>query len=228
MKIATHKPRKIRPILDVLNLYAGLGGNRKLWEGVNVTAVESNLKIAEAYQEMYPNDRVVVMDAHEFLLQYHDEFDFIWSSPPCQSHSKMVKATRHDIRKYPDMRLYEEIIFLRNFSKARWVIENVRPYYDPIIKPTKEIGRHIFWSNFRIEASDVKSPKNFINKGGLSGAETMKKWLGINYSGSLYYGDNHCPTQVLRNCVHPEIGRQILDCAKGLASIPLLSTIRSA
>ena len=58
--------------LKALNLYAGIGGNRKLWDGVvddlEVTAVEIDEKIAEIYQDFFPKtDKVVVKDAHEFL-----------------------------------------------------------------------------------------------------------------------------------------------------------------
>lgn len=127
--------------MNILNLYAGLGGNRKLWgDGHEVTAVEKTQAIADVYRAQYPNDRVILADAHQYLLNHHHEYDFIWSSPPCQSHSKMVKATRHKIRAYPDMALYQEIIFLQNFAKCKWVVENVKPYYEPLIKPTKVIG----------------------------------------------------------------------------------------
>ena len=204
--------------MRILNLYAGLGGNRKLWNevvpGVSITAIELNHKIAKVYRELNPEDEVVIADAHQYLLENHQNFDFIWSSPPCQSHSKMVKATRHKINKYPDMNLYQEIIFLQNFFKGKWVVENVKPYYEPLIKPTKEIGRHLFWSNFDLEdIEEVKSPTNFINKGNSLGVQVLKDWLDIQYKGNLYYEKNHCPGQVLRNCVHPRIGKQILQKA---------------
>lgn len=202
--------------MKILNLYAGLGGNRKLWEGCEVVAVESNEKIAEIYKKNNPDDTVVVGDAHEYLLKHSDDFDFVWSSPPCQSHSRMVKATRHKIRKYPDMKLYEEIIFLQNFFKGGWVIENVVPYYKPLIEPSNQIGRHLFWSNFDFSVEDVKRPKDFINLATKEGAEKLKSWLGIYYEGNVYYDGNHCPAQVLRNCVHPEIGDSILNSFKKL------------
>jgi DNA (cytosine-5)-methyltransferase 1 len=194
----------------VLDLYAGVGGNRKLWEGCEVTAVESSPAIAEVYQDLYPNDTVVVGDAHQYLLDHHHEFDFIWSSPPCQSHSRMMKATRHKLNRYPDMKLYEEIIFLQNFYKGKWVVENVVPYYTPLIE-AKKVGRHLFWSNFDFTAEDVARPKGFINKSNLAGKQELMNWLGIHYEKNLYYDGNHCPAQILRNCVHPELGRQIYE-----------------
>jgi DNA (cytosine-5)-methyltransferase 1 len=194
----------------VLDLYAGVGGNRKKMTNCEVTAVEYSPAIAEVYQGLYPNDTVVVADAHQYLLDHHHEFDFVWSSPPCQSHSRMMKATRHNLNRYPDMKLYEEIIFLQNFFKGNWVVENVVPYYAPLI-PAQKVGRHLFWSNFDFTAEDVARPKNFINKANLAGKKELMDWLGIHYEKNLYYEGNHCPAQVLRNCVHPDLGKQIFE-----------------
>ena len=158
----------------VLNLYAGIGGNRKLWDNVEVTAIELEPKIASAYRELHPYDEVIEADAHEFLLQNYDKFDFIWSSPPCPTHSKMMKATRHKLRKYPDMSLYQEVIFLKHFCKNNWVVENVKPYYEPLIDPSKSLGRHLFWSNFHISDYEIKNHANFINTGTVSDSEPLK------------------------------------------------------
>lgn len=198
-----------------MNLYSGLCGNAKLWEGVDVTHVELNETIAAAGQKQRPNDKVIVADAHQYLLEHFEEYDFIWSSRPCQTHTKMMKFTRHKLKKYPDFRLYEEIVFLQNFFKGKWVVENVVPYYEPLIKPTAKIGRHLFWANFEIKPMENEpiQPKNFINEATVKGSKMMKEWLGIKYDGNIYYEGNHCPAQVLRNCVHPEIGLHILKCA---------------
>ena len=200
--------------MKVLNLYAGLGGNRKLWKNVTVTAVENDEKIANQYKEFYPNDNVIVDDAHSYLLNNYEQYDFIWSSPPCQSHSRMVKATRHKVRKYPDLKLYEEIIFLQNFCKSYWLVENVIPYYEPLIKPDQKIGRHLFWSNFKFEADEIKSPQNFIKLSNKEQLQQLKDWLGIQYDKNIYYKGNHDPAQGLRNCVHPKVGKQILEYVK--------------
>ena len=197
--------------MKVLNLYAGLGGNRKLWTGCDVVAVENNEKIAAVYSRLNPSDEVVVGDAHEYLLANHSDFDFIWSSPPCQTHSKMNKATRHKRRRYPDMQLYQEVIFLEHFFKGYWIVENVVPYYTPIVEPSNQVGRHLFWSNFEFTADDVKRPAGFINLANLAGKKALMDWLGIHFEESIYYAGNHCPAQILRNCVHPVIGKQIFD-----------------
>jgi len=197
--------------MNVLNLYAGLGGNRKFWEDVDVVAVESDPKIAAVYEKLYPNDTVFVEDAHQFLLDTWELVDFIWSSPPCQSHSRMARANSRTAPKYPDMSLYEEIIFLQTYFKGGWVVENVKPYYEPLIPPTAVVGRHYFWSNFPIKAEDVKRPSNFINKTTVQGKLELQDWLGIHFEEKLYYNGNHDPCQVLRNCVHPELGKQVME-----------------
>ncbi len=70
--------------MKILNLYAGIGGNRKLWGNEHdITAVEIGPNIANIYSEFYPNDTVIVGDAHEFLRANFRDFDFIWASPPC-------------------------------------------------------------------------------------------------------------------------------------------------
>lgn len=205
--------------MKALNLYAGIGGNRKYWD-CDVTAVEYTQKIADVYQGLYPGDQLVVADAHQYLLNHHHKYDFIWSSPPCQSHTKMVKATRHKSqqRRYPDMSLYAEIVYLQHFFKGYWVVENVEPYYKAMVPDGvihTVVGRHHFWSNFEITATDIPRPKNFINLANVAGSEQMKEWLGIHYEGNLYYEGNHCPAQVLRNAVHPHLGLQIF------ASLPV-------
>jgi DNA (cytosine-5)-methyltransferase 1 len=92
--------------MKILNLYSGIGGNRKLWQNVEVTAVEFNEEIAAIYQEYFPDDKMIIGDAHEYLLKHYKEFDFIWSSPPCQTHSRArfwgSKGGMCEV-KYPDM-----------------------------------------------------------------------------------------------------------------------------
>lgn len=145
--------------LKILNLFAGLGGNRKYWDDVarekgvsiEVTAVEFDPEIAKAYTKRYPNDSVIVGDAWDYAAKNYLDFDFIWASPPCQTHSKLNIANniRNDREKrLPDFRLYELIVYLKFFCKKAFVVENVVPFYEPFIKPTAEIGRHYFWANF--------------------------------------------------------------------------------
>ena len=120
--------------MKILNLYAGLWWNRSLWWDNNeVTAVEINSEIARIYQDRFPKDKVIVWDAHEYLEENFKEFDFIRSSPPCQSHSSFRQniCVRYRWTKpiYPDMKLWQEITFLKYNFDGDWVVENVKPYY---------------------------------------------------------------------------------------------------
>ena len=53
--------------VKVLNLYAGLGGNRALWPtNWDITAVEYDPKIAAYYADTYPQDNLIIDDAHGY------------------------------------------------------------------------------------------------------------------------------------------------------------------
>lgn len=199
--------------MRVLNLYAGVGGNRKLWTDCDVTAVELDPKISEVYSKLYPNDTIIIGDAHQYLIDHASEYDFIWSSPPCQPHSKMVKFTRHKFNRYIDLSLYQEILYLQHSFKGKWVVENVIPFYEPLI-PAQKVGRHLYWSNFDVGDYIESTPPNFINLDNLRGKQNLMDWLGIHFSEKLYYNGNHCPAQVLRNCVHPNEGLSIFNNMK--------------
>ena len=191
--------------IKILNLYAGIGGNRKLWEDVDVTAVENNPKIAKIYQDFFPNDKVIIADAHQYLLEHFKEYDFIWSSPPCPSHSRIrfYAAVKRGQNKpiYPSMRLYEEIIFLDNYFDGNWVVENVISFYEPLIPPRK-VGRHYFWSNFHI--SNIKVKGGEIS----STYNIMQERKGFDLS--KYKNINKI--LLLRNCVESELGLHIFKC----------------
>ena len=124
----------------------------------------------------------------------------------------MIRSGRNRKPRFPDMKLYEEILFLKHNFKGRYVVENVKPYYKPLIDG-KLMGRHMFWSNFDFEDFDVPRPKNFITQSTLAGKKALMDWLDIHYEENIYYGSNHCPAQILRNCVHPEVGKHIFDAA---------------
>ena len=198
--------------MKILNLYAGVGGNSLLWHGHDVTAVEYTQELADVYAKNHPDHQIVVADAHQFLLEHHGDYDLVWSSPPCQSHSRMIRSGKNRKPRYPDLRLYEEILFLTHSFKGLWVVENVIPYYDYLITPETVIGRHVFWSNCDLQSiQDEPRPDNFINLTNLKGMRKLQEWLGIHYEKPIYYEGNHCPAQVLRNCVHPNLGQSVLN-----------------
>lgn len=191
--------------MKILNLYAGIGGNRKLWGGEHeITAVESEQYIAYAYAALFPGDTVVIADAHQYILDHCQEFDFIWSSPPCPTHSKMNTALQGwGIRRYPDMTLYQEIIYLKQFYKGKWVVENVESYYDPLITP-QVIDRHYFWSNFYIPRTTTGRAYNVTN----ATKEQHSEHFGI----VMPEGTKN-QRKLLRNAVDPKVGLHIFKAA---------------
>lgn len=191
--------------MKILNLYAGIGGNRKLWgDEHEVTAVENEQYIADVYSALYPNDTVVVADAHQYLIEHYEEFDFIWSSPPCPTHSRMRTSLVKSKPVYPDMKLYEEVIFLKHFYKGKWVVENVTPYYKPLIEPTAVVDRHFVWSSHPVAS---KTPER-LYKGRIT--DQSKETLATEYGITLPEGTKN-QRKLLRNAVHPDFGRYILD-----------------
>lgn len=203
--------------MKILNLYAGIGGNRKLWGyGHQVTAVEYNEEIASIYKDLYPNNIIIAADAHEYLLNNYTEYDFIWSSPPCQSHSafrymcsKMKPGTRgNGVKKYIDFKLWQEIIFLQHYANCKWVVENVVPYYEPLVNPTVQIQRHLFWSNFKIAKTNTIKEYPFNIKGG------SITWGKNEFFDLTKYKIKHRKDQILNNCVNPDLGLYILEQAQ--------------
>jgi len=199
--------------MRILNLYAGIGGNRKLWgEEHEIVAVESEQYIAGVYAALYPNDTVVVADAHQYLLDHHKEFDFIWSSPPCPTHSRirMAHKTKNTKPVYPDMKLYEEIIFLKHFYGGEWVVENVIPYYKPLVEPTATIDRHYVWSSKPIASKkfDRKYELDITRQVGST------QILSHEYGIELPEGTKN-QRKLLRNAVHPQFGKYIFETING-------------
>lgn len=205
-------------MMKILNLYAGIGGNRKLWQGHEVTAVEYDQATADVYKSFFPDDEVIVTDAHEFLLKNYMNYDFIWASPPCPTHSDIrrcgVHAGQYEAL-YPDMALYQEIILLKNFAplETKFCIENVRPYYTPLIPPDFEIGRHFYWANFKVPFFQKNKEVIISGKNGVTGGDVV---FGFDVKGTKIKEKR----KALRNMVDPELGLHILNCAIG-AQLPV-------
>lgn len=192
-------------MLKVLNLYAGIGGNRKLWTDVEVTAVELNPEIAKIYQDFFPQDKVIVADAHQYLLDHFKEYEFIWSSPPCQSHSRFnfLNNGKGSKPKYPDMKLYEEIILLKTWYQGKFCVENVIGYYEPLIPPI-ESASHYFWVNFYFK--QWRKTNRYVR----AHLKDMDDVICPEYK-NLKIANKE---QIINNCVLPELGLHILNESK--------------
>ena len=203
----------------ILNAYAGIGGNRKLWQDATVTAVEKDESVAKIYKDFFPEDNVIIADAHQYILDHHKEFDFIWSSPPCPSHSRMRMLWKGDGKniegkvsgsslKYPDMKLYEEIIFLKHFFDGLFCVENVISYYKPLIPPI-ESASHYFWTNFYFK------PLPNITRNTRDEAQEIR-YKEIGFDLAKYSLPKRFKRDVINNCVEPELGLHILNEARNL------------
>lgn len=200
--------------MKILNLYACLGGNRYKWtpndDEHQITAVELDPELARMYQERFPNDTVIIEDAHQYLLDHYKEFDFIWSSPPCPTHSKVRFANTKAEAQYPSMVLYEEIIFLEHYFKGKYVVENVIPFYEPLVAAKKR-GRHLYWTNFNL-------PHTLTGRKVKVGAgidEVIKLCEFHKIDLSSYKGIQR-KDKIARNLVDYEAGKTILDTAMGI------------
>ena len=202
--------------MKILNLYACLGGNRYKWDEVadiEVTAIEWDKELAKLYKERFPNDTVIVADAHQFLLDHYQEYDFIWSSPPCPTHSRARYwgfGANGKKPIFPDMKLYQEIIFLEHHFKGKYVVENVIPYYEPLINPIKR-GRHLYWSNFKL-------PNNLSSRGvnlkeAKTNSESLKHYNSFHDYDFTKYKGKQLTLKIARNLVDYEAGKTILETA---------------
>lgn len=205
--------------MKILNLYACLGGNRYKWDevaDVDVTAVELDPFAAELYAERFPNDTVIVADAHQYLLDHYKEFDFIWSSPPCPTHSRIQYSLKKQCKmNYPDMKLYEEIILLQSFFDGKYVVENVVPHYEPLIVAHKR-GRHLYWTNFALPnvLSNRKAPS--MTTHGERPAHNWRAFADFHEVDITKYKGKQSKSKMARNLVDYEAGKTILETAFGI------------
>ena len=193
--------------MKILNLFCGIGGNRTLWGNEHeITALDNDQQIAGIYLKRFPNDVVIVGDAYSYLEQHYSEFDFIWASPPCTTHTILMHVKRK--KQLPDMRLYSLILFLKYHYHGKWIVENVHPYYQPLIKNNSIVDKHFIWSNFpikkkkRIQALHL----SFTNMNRDIEEVLIKK--GINIELTL---ERLKLKSVVNNTIIPEVGKYILD-----------------
>ena len=99
------------------------------------------------------------------------------------------------------MSLYQEIILLQTHFKGIWVAENTIAYYNPLIKP-QEVGKHYFWSNFKIPEINKDSRNHNAS------IEVLSEIKGFNLD--KYNIDKR---KTLRICVNSKLGLHIFNCA---------------
>ena len=195
-----------------------MGGNRLKWDEVasaagiqiHVTAVENDIHLCELYQERFPDDLVIHGDAHQYLLDHFREFDFIWSSPPCPSHSRAAFGNRKSANTkhlpiYPDLKLYEEIIFLQKYFIGRYCVENVIPYYEPLI-PAQLRGRHLYWTNFRLPKLISTRDSSIIQ-----GSDEVNRLCEFHEYDFYKYKGAQRINKIARNLVDYEAGKTIFE-----------------
>ena len=207
-------------MIKILNLYSCIGGNRYKWDEVakeigveiEVTAIELDQELAFLYQERFPNDKVICTDAHQYLLEHYKEFNLIWSSPPCPTHSRLALSTKNKLKmKYPDLKLYEEILFLKYMFDGKYVVENVIPYYEPLI-PAQKRHRHLYWTNLNLP--NVLSERTFE---GFSKTDNEVKKLCEFHDYDFYkYKGTQRRDKVARNLVDYEAGKTIFKSFLGM------------
>ncbi|MCE7740456.1 MAG: DNA cytosine methyltransferase [Candidatus Heimdallarchaeota archaeon] len=196
-------------MFKVLDLFAGVGGTAKgiqtFLQEKNIpfqyVAVENDPETIKAHLKLNPDSEIEFRDAYLTSIK---DYDFIWASPPCTSHSQLNMYMN---RKQPDMRLWSLITRLQQ-QQIPFIVENVEPYYREPIPHTLELGRHRFWSNKPIIPFEVpKMPKDW----GWMGIPDWEKFHEINTRVTKFIKDPLKRRQLLRNIVHWTISYRIIE-----------------
>ncbi len=182
--------------------------------------VDSDPVICKIYQELYPNDTVIVGDVNDHFRKHSDEYGFAWFSPPCQPNTRLVIANWGRYGNIPPIPNFDQVYgiqpWLKKCFKGSWVIENVIPWYEPPYKPMVNLGRHLFWSNFIIPHKKFKENRIAIDKILLPELAKFQK-VDLEWLKSFkfpHWTKNHDVYRtILRNMVNKKIGKYILNCA---------------
>ena len=217
--MTSHIAGTMNPI-KVLNGYAGIGGNRKLWNevaNIEVTAIEIDKKIAAVYQDLYPDDIVLTIDAHEYLRLNYNNFDLIFYSPPCKTHTDIrihnpnFIAGKTEILYY-DERLPQEVELMFMLNRlgmlfGKYCIENTKQYHKRMMEAQIR-ARHYFWTNFGVPRFTLSINKPNHEFGIL---EEWVKYAGVDLSNYDLNGLD--PRQIYRNMVDPQLGKHVFQAA---------------
>ena len=107
------------------------------------------------------------------------------------------------------MNLYQEIIFLENYFSGKWCVENVIPYYTPLI-PAQKRGRHLYWTNFILP--QTLSNRTIQISAGDDEVSRLCEFHEYNFR--QYNGEQRID-KVARNLVDFEAGLTVFQCAVG-------------
>lgn len=127
--------------------------------------------------------------------------------------NKMEEEKDEVSDRYPDMKLWQEIVFLKKWFKGKYVVENVISYYPPLWPP-RLLDRHYFWANFGISDFKINAQKpNNICNARKSTRRPSKDDLEAleDYHGFKIDKKNKNRRILLRNCVYPELGLHIFQ-----------------
>ena len=105
------------------------------------------------------------------------------------------------------MMLYQEIILLDNYFEGKYVVENVIPYYEPLIQAKKR-GRHLYWTNFNLP-SELSKRKVQVG----TGTDEVAKLCKFHEIDLSSYKGEQRKDKIARNLVDYEAGKTILSIA---------------
>ncbi len=109
------------------------------------------------------------------------------------------------------MTLYQEIIFLSTFFTGKYCVENVNPYYEPLI-PGKKRGRHLYWTNFNLPQELSARFDVAVTRG----KEELKQLCEFHEIVLNNYSGAQQKVKIARNLVDYEAGKTILATALGV------------
>jgi DNA (cytosine-5)-methyltransferase 1 len=108
------------------------------------------------------------------------------------------------------MKLYEEIILLQTHFKGKYCVENVVPYYEPLIPAIKR-GRHLFWTNFNLPTVLSDRSLKIVQKG-----KEMERLIKFHdYDFRKYKGEQFI-YKIGRNLVDYDAGKTIFETSLGI------------
>ena len=103
---------------------------------------------------------------------------------------------------------------MEKWYKKKYVVENVIPYYEPLI-PAKKRGRHLYWTNFNLP-NDLNERDSSI----MEGADEVTKWCKFHEYDFKKYKGKQRTDKMARNLVDYEAGKTIFKTALNIITKP--------